>query len=349
MGCRGFRCVGEILGNGRTTSIFRAIRRAACVVDHVYTRLLEAGRIGFNHIPVEQREYLVERGVAVEIGIIEIGIAAVAEADVGRNQRQTRLAVLRHTVAVQVDEGPGVEIRVPLQDRQVFDIDIPCIGSQFYCRGKAVDDLVVPLVEDRQSEGAIGNPGKAELTFVIAFGECNILAVRISQAHKALCESQGVTRTAAVKMLVGRAAVVQVGDSALDRILARGSGKIAYPSLPIGPARIDDLRVREAHGDVETRRPKLLKVRWPAYLDESVMGLLSVERIRLEPLFPLANSVGCRRCDHAVPAGHQVSNDGLADQGRECRAIGLIFRAGWNHADQSVFRRFRRWRNRTRV
>src|SRR5207237_2096528 len=60
-----------------------AVGRAARVVDHVGPRVLVAGRIRLDHVPGEQREHLVETRGTGQIGVVEVGVAAVAEAAVG--------------------------------------------------------------------------------------------------------------------------------------------------------------------------------------------------------------------------------------------------------------------------
>ena len=71
---------------------------------------------------------------------------------------------------------------------------------------KAVDDQIVPLVEDRDSPVAVGKTGKAEGPVGVALGEREIFLVRIAQAHVALGETGGIVRTAAIEPLIRRTA-----------------------------------------------------------------------------------------------------------------------------------------------
>ena len=71
-----------------------AVGRTTRVVDHVHSRGLVASGIGLDHVPVEQREDFVEAGIAVQVGVVEVREAAIAEANVGRDQRKSRLGRL---------------------------------------------------------------------------------------------------------------------------------------------------------------------------------------------------------------------------------------------------------------
>src|SRR5712692_1345152 len=72
----------------------RAVGRSACVVHDMGPGVLETRGIRFNNIPAEQREYLVEARVTGQVGVVEVGVAAVAEADVRRNQGQSGFAAI---------------------------------------------------------------------------------------------------------------------------------------------------------------------------------------------------------------------------------------------------------------
>src|SRR5438105_14421023 len=87
---------------------------SARVVDHVGPRVLVARRIRFNHVPGKQREYLVEARVAAQVGVVEVGVAPVAEPDVCRYQRQAGFVGVPNTVAIGVKEAAGVDVRLPL-------------------------------------------------------------------------------------------------------------------------------------------------------------------------------------------------------------------------------------------
>ena len=81
-----------------------SVDRTARVVNHVGTGVLVACGIGFDHVPVEQREHFVEAGKTVKVGAVEVGVAAVAETDVGGDEVKAGLVVLRDTVAVFVSK-----------------------------------------------------------------------------------------------------------------------------------------------------------------------------------------------------------------------------------------------------
>ena len=57
-------------------------------------------------------------------------------------------------------------------------------------------------------------------------------------------------------------------------------------------AIIDDLRVREADGDVVSRRTELLEVARLADTHERIVRLLAVQSVGLQPLFAACNPVG---------------------------------------------------------
>src|SRR6267143_3366295 len=131
LGC--VRQVRLISGGGsawRRCRSTRAIGGSALVVDHLCPCVLETRAIRFNDIPTEQREDFVEARVAGQVGVVEVGVAAVAEPDVGRNQGKARLyRVAGHrvnvlnTIVVEVDEGLGVDIRLPLVHGNLTHID----------------------------------------------------------------------------------------------------------------------------------------------------------------------------------------------------------------------------------
>src|SRR5205085_9326281 len=139
---------------------------------------------------------LVEAGEAVQVRAVEVGEAAVAEADVGRYQRKARFGVLRQTVAVDVDERPGVDVRVPLVNRNLSQILDHAIAGQCDGRRNTVDDLVVPLVEEGNFPIPRWNTGKVEVPTLVALDEREVRTVRISQAGIALGEGKAVARAA---------------------------------------------------------------------------------------------------------------------------------------------------------
>ncbi len=230
---------------------------------------------------------------------------------------------------------------MPLQHGNVANV---------HCRGRraaferhrprqAIDDLVVPLVEHRDAEGAVRQAADIERAVRVALGERNIVAIRIAHAHKALREAQWLARLASIQVFVGRAAVVEVRDTALDAVVA------VDPVAHRRQAVVDDLRVGKADRHVEPGRAELLEVSRAANLDEGVMRLLTIQRVGLQPLLAARDAIGGRRRDDAVAARHQVGDDGLANQrrdrlrGRVRPRIGFIQRAGRDHADDAVLRR----------
>ena len=65
-------------------AIRRAVGRTARVIDYVRARVLVSGRVGFHHVPAEQRKYLVEASIAVQVSIVEVRETAIAETNVCR-------------------------------------------------------------------------------------------------------------------------------------------------------------------------------------------------------------------------------------------------------------------------
>ena len=76
--------------------------------------VLETRGIRFNNIPAEQWEDLVEARVTSQVGVVEVGEAAIAEADVRGDKRESGFAAVLNTVPILVKEALGVEIRLPL-------------------------------------------------------------------------------------------------------------------------------------------------------------------------------------------------------------------------------------------
>src|ERR1700746_2202598 len=110
---------------------------------------------GFDHVPAEQREYLVEASVAREIRVVEVGIASVAEAVVGRDQGEAVFIAILNPVAVHVEEAGGVDVGLPLVHGELVQVEGRSTRETDR-RGKAVYEYIVPLVEDGDSPNAIG-------------------------------------------------------------------------------------------------------------------------------------------------------------------------------------------------
>ena len=169
---------------------------------------LVAGVIDIDHQPIQEWEYFVEPCITVQIGIIEAHIAAVAKADVERHQRQTWLSLLRHAVAIGVEEHATVQIGAPLchgnfkRLRNASDD----IAIHLDRRRQAVDQQVVPLVEDGDFHVALGDTGERKCSIGVALGERKIVAVRCAQADVALRKAVDIVAAAAVDPLIGRTA-----------------------------------------------------------------------------------------------------------------------------------------------
>src|SRR5438270_10681150 len=87
---------------------------------------------------------------------------------------------------------------------------------------------------------------------------------------------------------------------------------------------IDDLGIRKTDCNVISRRSIFLEVRWPSYLNEGIMGFLSIQSIRLEPLFSSADSVRSRSRYNPISAWHHVGNQRLPGEWRQCFAIRFV-------------------------
>ncbi len=118
-------------------------------------RVLETRRIRFNDIPAEQREDLVEARGPCQVGVVEVGVAAVAESNVSRNERESGFGGILNTVPILVEEARGVEIRLPLVHGNLSQVR-GCPAGQPYRRRKAIHKDVVPLVKYSDSPIPIG-------------------------------------------------------------------------------------------------------------------------------------------------------------------------------------------------
>src|SRR6185312_4656582 len=332
--------VGKMIGDGRTAPARGAVRRPTGVVHHVGAGVLVARSVGLEHVPVEQREDLVEARIALEVGVVEVRVAAVAESVVGDDQRQARLAVITHAVFVAIEERRGGEIRVPLLLGETTTaavlVKVPTRPVQGYRGGQAVDDLVVPLIEYRDAPVAVRNAVQHEVAIGVALCKCKVLAVRVPEARVALSEAQRRVVLAAVKTLIGRAALTLHGHGALHRVLAViGVGRLGSCALRCEP-RVDDRRIGKADHDVEARRTELLEVRRTADFDERVVGLLSIQSVGLQPFLAAPDAVRARRGLDSVAPRHEVRDHRLSRERRKRAAVGLVLRARDDHADQSV-------------
>ncbi len=308
----------------------------------------EARAVCLDHQPVHEREDFVEARIAVQVGVVVEAVAAVAVADVGRNQRQAGLAGLRYAVTVGIDVRAGVQIGTPLRHRE-FLVDVGAI--HFDLRHQTIEHDVVPLIEYRELEIALRDIGEGEVTVRVTLGEGEIGLVRCAQPDIALREAVGVVAAAAVDALVGCAAHARIGDLAGE---GGGAGQSAPGNIysghrifafigvadagpfGVGLAIIDDLRVGEADHDVESAGAEFLEVGGFSRLDERFVSLAAVQRICLQPFFAASDAVGRGRCDDFIQTGIQVGNDCLTCQRRQRLAVRLIGRAGRHHAHQPV-------------
>src|ERR1044072_7041469 len=147
----GFVRIGEVLPDSGVSArsgggIAGAIGRPAGVIDHVDASGLVARGISLDRVPTEQREHLIEAGIAVQVGAVEVGETAVTEADVGGYQGQSGFGVVAevrvtpswgigsgaggaggvmigNAVAVLIEEAPGVNVRLPLVCRNLSQVN----------------------------------------------------------------------------------------------------------------------------------------------------------------------------------------------------------------------------------
>src|SRR3979411_2352778 len=120
----------------------------------MYSCVLETRRVRFHNIPVEQREDLVEARVTGQVGVVEVGVAAIAVANVRRNQGESRFVDILDAITVPVKEGLGIDLRLPLVQGKLTQIG--CSAGEPDRRRQAVHELIVPLVEDSDSPIPIG-------------------------------------------------------------------------------------------------------------------------------------------------------------------------------------------------
>src|SRR5262249_41379588 len=151
------------------------------------------------------------------------------ETDVGCNQGQSRLRIVRHAGAIGIDEGARVQVGLPLVDADFTHVThgaggvaavaagrtgrgrARCAGSRRWHTRRArqathpnalrdaVDDLVVPLVECRELPVTRGDVLEIEAAVGIALREGDFGAIRVAQADVALCERERVTAAARIQ------------------------------------------------------------------------------------------------------------------------------------------------------
>ena len=232
----------------------------------------------------------------LEIGVVEVGVAAVAEAIVGRDQRQPFFTRIPNAVAVRVKEGGGVDVGLPLVGGEVTQIHGRAAGQPDR-RGEAIHQHVVPLVKDGDSPIAVGQTCEGKASIGIALGEREVLAVRITKAHVALGEPEAGVVAAAVEPFIRRPAHALGRDRADDGIGAVGARQARVRVAATADrlfAGVDDRRIGEADRHVVRSRPILLEEARLTNAEERVVGLLTVKRIGLKPLFtpPILSAAG---------------------------------------------------------
>jgi len=139
----------------------------------------------------------------------------------------------------------------------------------------------------------------------------------IGENHEALGPSEGIARTTVVDSLVWWPAQAFARDRALNRIVAMtrathagrlGSVRRRFPAKR-------ELMIFGFAKPMDTWNPDG-PYSWKKFgsliSGENIVGLLAVQSVSLEPLFPSRYPVGPRRSNHAPSSRHQVGNDGLA-------------------------------------
>ena len=119
--------IGQVLANNRGSARRVAgawcgaaagrqclVGRSADVVDYVGAGVFVTGHVRFNGVPAKQREGLVEIRGTSEIRDEQVLKAAVAQPDRDVRKRYARLGGLGESILVVVDEGPRVEVGLPL-------------------------------------------------------------------------------------------------------------------------------------------------------------------------------------------------------------------------------------------
>ena len=86
-------------------------------------RALVAAKVRFHDIPVKERERFVEVGDAVGVGQKSVGVVAVSVFDPRIDLGNPDLAGVLDSILVVVNEEPGVEVRLPLLDANVPQVE----------------------------------------------------------------------------------------------------------------------------------------------------------------------------------------------------------------------------------
>src|SRR5215470_1313676 len=178
------------------------------------TGVLVAIGIGFQNVPAEDREDFVEAGETFQIGAVQVRDAAIAIADVRRYQREAEFGVLRDPVSVCIEKGASREVVLPGVNCDFSHIAGQAVGSRsvaergiggaayaHWCRD-AIDDLIVPLIEDGKPPIAGGDIRESEVAVLIALSEREVSPIGGPQASIALGVTEGIARAAAVESFI---------------------------------------------------------------------------------------------------------------------------------------------------
>ena len=244
------------------------------------------------------------------------------------DERNPDLAWIPDSILVVVDEGAGVEIRLPLLNPDIAHVQG---GESAGARGggrrghaphisrrrQTINDLIIPLVADGESPVPARNIAEPEVPVGVALGEHEVLAIGITQTDPALGPGQGITGTAGIEPLVRGAAQALDVDLSVNGVGARAdrTGSARAGANIIVP-RIDDRRVGKTDGYVISGRAVLLEVARFADADEGIVRVLAIQRVGLNPLFTARNPVCPGVGLDAEFLRHEVGNDRLARQGR---------------------------------
>src|SRR5205814_9462236 len=119
---------------------------------------------------------------------------------------------VRNAVTIAVDKSPGVDVRLPLVNRNLTKVQGTAGIGQSDGGRNTVHNLVIPLVKDGELPITLWNTGKVEIAIPVALDECKVRPVRISQTGIALGEGKAVARAAAIEPLIRRPAHARCAD-----------------------------------------------------------------------------------------------------------------------------------------
>ena len=329
------------------------IHLSATVDVHLHAGLLEAGGVGLDHVPVEQREHLGQHTVAAAVGQ---GLHVDGAVAVARGHPQIGDAWKRRWVgqarSERVEQHVLVVLREPRQHRDVAQRDV---GSD-HRHSLPLDDLVQPLVPDHHFIHARRRAGQGERAIRLALrdGDRRAIAGLRIERHLAGGGFQQVVRARVPQPDVGRMRHVLAGDLAADRV-SRGSRHKRLQEISAGRRHV--VRIDEADRGVESRRAELLEVDRLLDAEEGILGRGAFQRLGLPPDFAHALARRRRVSDDVVAGRGQVLDQRVAGKGvcgcqrvavgghpaigvqrqvsceRGCRLVVGDVRAGVDHAD----------------